>query len=158
MVTSLEGNDVLAALAGEWIGDEQIATTRWGQGGPATAKVNARFDLGRKILVQEYHEERDGKSSLQAHAIFVAEPEPGEYALYWFDSVGFTPAQAAPGHWDGSRLVFLRGSSRGQTRHIYELSDDGSYRLTLESSFDGGVNWEHVMRGEYRRADLVESM
>jgi hypothetical protein len=28
---------------------------------------------------------------------------------------------------------------------------DGIYRLTLESSIDGGVNWEQVMQGEYRR-------
>jgi hypothetical protein len=32
---------------------------------------------------------------------------------------------------------------------------DGVYRLTLESSFDGGVNWELVMQGEYRRVDAV---
>jgi hypothetical protein len=152
-MASLEGNDVLAALAGDWVGDEQIATTRWGQGGAATSRVNARFDLGGRVLVQDYREERDGKPALQAHAIFVAGLEPGEYALYWFDSYGFTPTQAAPGHWDGSRLVFLRNSSRGQTRHIYELFDDGSYRLTLESSFDAGVNWERVMHGEYRRVD-----
>ena len=115
--------------------------------------MSARFDLGGRKLLQDYREERDGKPSLQAHAVFVAGVEPGEYALYWFDSYGFTPTQPALGHWDGSRLVFLRSSSRGQTRHIYELSDDGSYRLTLESSFDGGVNWEKVMHGEYRRID-----
>lgn len=152
-MTSLEGNDVLAALVGDWVGDEQIATTRWGQGGPANAQVSARFDVGGKVLVQDYRGERDGKPALQAHAVFVAGIEPGEYALYWFDSYGFTPTQPALGHWDGSRLVFLRSSSRGQTRHIYELAGDDNYRLTLESSFDGGVNWEQVMHGEYRRVE-----
>ena len=152
-MTSLEGNDVLAALAGEWIGDEQIATTRWGQGGPAMAWMNARFDLGGKVLLLDYQEKRDSKPALQAHAVFVAGVEPGEYALYWFDSYGFAPKQPALGHWDGSRLVFLRTSSRGQTRHIYELSGGDSYRLTLESSFDGGVNWEQVVHGEYRRVE-----
>jgi Protein of unknown function (DUF1579) len=152
-MTSAEGSGVLALLAGEWFGDEQIATTRWGQGGSATAKVSARFGLGGKALLQDYREERDGKASLEAHAIFIAGAEPGEYALYWFDSYGFTPAQPALGHWDGAQLVFLRTSSRGQTRHIYELTEEGIYRLTLESSFDGGVNWEQVMQGEYRRLD-----
>lgn len=145
-----EGN-VLAALAGEWTGDETIATTRWGQGGPAVARIHARFDLGGKVLLLDYREERDGKASLQAHAVFAAGQEPGEYALYWFDSYGFTPSQPAPGHWDGKRLVFLRSSQRGQTRHIYEWVAEGIYRLTLESSFDAGVNWERVMEGEYRR-------
>jgi hypothetical protein len=146
----LDGN-VLAALAGEWMGEETIATTRWGQGGPAAARVHARFDLGGKVLLLDYREERDGKTSLQAHAVFAPGQEPGEYALYWFDSYGFTPSQPATGHWDGKRLVFLRTSLRGQTRHIYEWETDGLYRLVLESSFDGGVNWERVMEGEYRR-------
>src|SRR5215469_2553368 len=150
-MTHVEGSDVLAALAGDWIGDEQIAATRWGQGGAATARVSAHFDLGGKVLLQDYREERDGAPSLQVHAVFMAGPEPGEYALYWFDSYGYAPAQPALGHWDGSRLVFLRASPRGQARHTYDMPGDGSYRLTLESSFDGGVNWEHVMRGEYRR-------
>jgi hypothetical protein len=151
-MTSTEGNGVLAALAGEWLGEEQIATTRWGAGGPATAKVSARFGLGGKALLQDYCEERDGKQSLQVHAIFVAGAEPGEYALYWFDSYGFTPSHPALGHWDGIQLVFLRTSSRGQTRHIYRPSEEGGYQLALESSFDGGVHWERVMHGEYRRA------
>jgi hypothetical protein len=150
-MTLLQGNDVLAALAGEWTGDELIATTRWGQGGPATGRSSARFELGGRALLQDYREERDGKPALQAHAVFVAGQEPGEYAMYWFDSYGFAPVQPATGHWDGKRLVFLRTSSRGQTRHIYEMVVDGIYRLSLESSFDGGVNWEQVMQGEYRR-------
>lgn len=151
-MASEQGNGVLAAFAGEWTGDELIATTRWGQGGPAIGRVSTRFELGGKALLQDYREERDGKPALQAHAVFVAGQEPGEYAMYWFDSYGFVPSQPATGHWDGKRLVFLRTSSRGQTRHIYELVVDGIYRLTLESSFDGGVNWEQVMQGEYRRS------
>ena len=150
----MEGN-ALAALSGGWIGDETIMTTRWGQGGPATGRVYARFDLGGKVLLLDYGQERDGKLALQAHAVLVAQAEPGEYALYWFDSYGFTPSQPATGHWDGKRLVFLRTSQRGQTRHIYEWAGDGLYRLVLESSFDGGVRWERVMEGEYRRVGGV---
>ncbi|MBE1162585.1 DUF1579 family protein [Dyella acidiphila] len=150
-MTSLHGNDVLAALAGEWRGEESMATTRWGQGGSASGYAHARFELGGKALLQDYRQEREGKPSLQAHAVFTAGQEPGEFALYWFDSYGFAPGQPATGHWDGKRLVFLRSSTRGQTRHIYEFVADGVYRLGLESSFDGGVNWEQVMQGEYRR-------
>ncbi|GAB2569686.1 DUF1579 family protein [Dyella jejuensis] len=151
-MASMQGHDVLAALAGEWKGDEQIATTRWSQGGAASGHVRAEFALGGKVLLQDYREEREGKPALQAHAIFVAAQEPGEFALYWFDSYGFAPAQPATGHWDGRQLVFLRTSSRGQTRHSYEWVAEGIYRLVLESSFDG-VNWEQVMQGEYRRVE-----
>ena len=150
-MSAVTTDNALTLLAGEWHGEETIATTRWGQGGPATARVSARFDLGSRVLLQDYREERDGRPSLQVHAVFAAGPEHDQYALYWFDSYGFAPSQPAPGHWDGQRLVFLRSSPRGQTRHIYEPLDEDGYRLTLESSFDGGIRWELVMQGTYRR-------
>lgn len=141
---------VLSLLAGEWQGEETIATTRWGEGGPARGRFSARPDLGGRILLMDYREERDGQPALQAHAVLSAGPGHDEYALYWFDSHGFAPAQPAPGHWDGERLVFLRSSPRGQTRHTYAFRA-GACELALESSFDGGVHWEPVMRGSYRR-------
>jgi hypothetical protein len=143
----------LSALAGDWIGDEQIATTRWGQGGPALGYIDARPTLGGRVLVQDYREERDGTTSLQVHAVFVAGPEHDQYSLYWFDSYGFAPAVPAPGLWDGQRLTFVRSSSRGQTRHVYELHGEGAFSLKLESSFDSGVSWETVMTGSYRRTN-----
>jgi len=142
--------NALGLLAGAWEGEETIATTRWGEGGPARGRFSARLDLGGRPLLMEYREERDGKPALQAHAVFTAGPGHDEYALYWFDSYGFAPAQPAPGHWDGERLMFLRSSPRGQTRHTYAFRDDAC-ELTLESSFDGGVHWEPVMQGSYRR-------
>jgi Protein of unknown function (DUF1579) len=141
----------LSALAGDWLGEEQIATTRWGQGGPAIGHISARIDLGGRALLQDYREERDGKTSLLVHAVFVAGPEHDQYNLYWFDSYGFTPAVPAPGLWDGKRLTFVRSSMRGQTRHVYELQGEGAFSLKLESSFDSGVVWETVMTGSYRR-------
>jgi hypothetical protein len=140
----------LGLLAGEWEGEETIATTRWGEGGSARGRVSARLDLGGRVLLMDYREERDGQPALQAHAVFTAGPGHDEYALYWFDSYGFVPAQPAPGHWDGERVVFLRSSPRGQTRHTYALRED-AFELALESSFDGGVRWEPVMQGSYRR-------
>jgi hypothetical protein len=142
--------NALGLLAGEWEGEETIATTRWGEGGPARGRFSAGLDLGARVLLMDYREEREGRPSLQAHAVFTAGPGHDEYALYWFDSYGFVPAQPAPGHWDGERLVFLRSSPRGQTRHTYAFRDDAC-ELVLESSFDGGVHWEAVMRGCYRR-------
>jgi hypothetical protein len=143
--------NMLGCLAGEWQGEETIATTRWGQGGRATAHVTASLQLNGRTLVQDYREERDGKTSLQVHAVFVAEPEHDQYCLYWFDSYGFVPGTPAPGLWNGERLTFVRSSPRGQTRHVYVLDGEDAYTLKLESSFDGGVSWELVMNGTYRR-------
>ena len=143
---------VLSMFAGEWIGDESIADTRWGAGGSASSNLSARFELGGKVLLMDYRSERDGKPALQAHAVFVAGPEYAQYQMHWFDSYGFVPAAPAMGHWDGQVLIFLRSSSRGQTRHIYLPEGPHVYRLTLESSFDGGIHWDAVMTGTYRRA------
>lgn len=142
--------NILNLLAGTWEGKETIATTRWGEGGPARGRFTAQLDLGGRALLMDYREERDGRPALQVHAVFTAGPGHDEYALHWFDSYGFVPTQPAPGHLDGERLVFLRSSPRGQTRHIYTLRD-GACELTLESSFDGGVHWESVMHGSYLR-------
>lgn len=142
---------MLDALAGEWEGDEEIATTRWGKGGPAKGFIQAQMDLGGRALVQDYREVRDGKIAMQAHAVFVAGPEHDQFSLYWFDSYGFVPGVPAPGLWDGQRFAFVRSSSRGQTRHVYALEGADVFTLRLESSFDGGVSWERVMDGRYRR-------
>jgi hypothetical protein len=142
---------VLSRLVGDWLGNEEIATTRWGQGGPAVGHMQARPALDGRLLVQDYREERDGKTSLQVHAVFVAEPEHDQYSLYWFDSYGFVPGTPAPGVWDGERLTFVRSSPRGQTRHVYAFESDDVFTLKLESSFDGGVSWEPVLSGSYRR-------
>ena len=143
--------DTLGFLLGHWAGEEQIATTRWGQGGPATAEVDAVLASGGKVVVLDYREQRDGEPALQAHAVIAQGPEHDRFELFWFDSYGFVPSGPAPGHWDGQRLVFLRSSPRGQTRHVYTPDGDGTYGLALESSFDGGVTWEPVMQGRYRR-------
>lgn len=143
--------NVLARWVGQWHGEETIATTRWGQGGPATAQFTAHMELNGRVLVQDYHQERDGKPSLQVHAVFVAEPDHDQYSLYWFDSYGFVPGTPAPGLWNGDRLTFVRSSPRGQTRHVYAFDGDDVLTLRLESSFDGGVSWELVMTGRYAR-------
>ena len=137
-------------LAGPWEGEEQIAATRWGPAGTARGFIDARIELDGHLLVQDYREERDGKPALQVHAVFVAEAD-GRVSLYWFDSYGFVPEQPATGAWEDGRLVIVRRSPRGQTRHVYTPLDAHSYRLELASSFDQGASWEPVLDAIYRR-------
>lgn len=146
---------VLHQWAGNWAGEECIAATRWGQAGTAHGVISARMALGGRILVQDYREERDGQPALRVHAVFVAEADDA-CGLYWFDSYGFVPQQPAAGIWDGERLIFVRRSPRGQSRHIYTLPDARGYRFTLESSFDDGASWERVLDAEYRRTEAPE--
>lgn len=141
----------LSRFAGDWTGEETIAPSKWGDGGTALATISARLDLNERALIQEYSAQRDGKLWIKAHAVFTFEEQNSAYSLFWFDSLGFIPAQPAPGEWDGEALRFIRVSPRGQTRHTYRSIVDGQYRLTLESSFDGGASWVPVMEGTYSR-------
>jgi len=145
------GPSCLSIFAGEWAGEEAIAPSKWGPGGSAAAIISARLDLNERILIQDYSAERDGKPWLKAHAIFVFEEQSAAYSLFWFDSLGFIPRQAAQGQWDGAEWTFIRESPRGRTRHIYSLKNSDRYRLKLESSFDEGATWTPVMEGNYFR-------
>jgi uncharacterized protein DUF1579 len=141
----------LTLLAGNWKGEETIAPSKWGPGGEAVATVSARIDLNQRALIQDYSADRDGKRWLAAHAVFLFDAPSRTYNLFWFDSLGFTPTQPAPGQWTGEGLIFTRASPRGQTRHLYTFADNDGYRLRLESSFDGGASWILVMDGTYSR-------
>lgn len=145
-------HDAVAFLLGRWNGSERIADSRWGKGGDATATVSVRSDLGGKVLVMDYAGLRADGPSISAHAVITTGPEHDQFNLFWFDNFGFVPSAPAPGHWNGERLVFLRTSLRGQTRHIYVPVNGNAFELTLESSMDNGLSWEPVMHGRYLRA------
>lgn len=141
----------LHKLVGHWRGKETIQPSQWGAGGPAQAQVACREALDGKAFVQDYEAERDGKTWLQAHAIFARRAEAADYSLFWFDSLGFAPQEPAQGTWDGHDLAFIRTSPRGQSRHTYTFIDDDTYGMRLESSFDGGATYVLVMEGVYTR-------
>lgn len=141
----------LHAFAGEWIGEEQLAPSRWSAGGPATARVSAHVALEGFYLVQDYSEAVDGRPTIQVHAVFAWDEEQRQVLLYWFDSYGFAPQAPGSGQWDGDTLVLTRTSSRGMARHSYRFEGVDSYHLKLENSFDGGQTWQPVMNGVYRR-------
>lgn len=149
---SLSATNCLQRLAGEWIGQETLADSKWGIGGVAVATISARLDFNSKFLIQDYAAQRHGKPWMQAHAVFFGPQEAdGQYGLFWFDSLGFTPTQPAMGQWDGHSLSFTRVSPRGQTRHEYRFVNDKLYCLKLESSFDNGASWQPVLEGAYQR-------
>lgn len=141
----------LKMLAGEWVGEETIAASKWGPGGKAAARISARLDLGGRALIQDYSAERDSKPWLSAHAVFAFDEASPAYKLYWFDSFGFLPTLPAPGRWEGDALIFIRSSPRGMTRHTYVFPEPQKYRLILESSFDGGTTWLPVTEGHYSK-------
>ncbi len=143
--------DCLSLFVGEWAGEEIIAPSKWGAGGVASSRISARKGLNHYVLTQDYRAVRDGKPWLEVHAVFTFDEQNATYRLFWFDSLGFVPEIPALGQWDGEKLMFIRTSPRGKTRHTYDQFGDESYRLILESSFDDGKTWSRVMHGSYTR-------
>ena len=148
--TPLEEHRKLAAFAGEWAGEEMVYPSRWTEGGPATATVSARIDLNGFYLIQDARQMRDGKESFATHGVFTYDREDRLYKLFWHDSLGYYPPSPASGGWSGKSLILVRGSLRGNARHVYEIVDDNSYSMKIQFSPDA-EGWADVLTGVYRR-------
>jgi hypothetical protein len=140
----------LAAFAGEWDGEEMVFPSRWTAGGPATSRVVARMDLNGFYLIQDGVQMRDGKQVFATHGLFTYDRDDRTYKLFWYDSLGYTPPSPASGGWVGKTLTLVRGSLRGNARHVYEIIDDDSYSLKIQFSPDA-EGWADVLTGVYRR-------
>ncbi|MGY3472000.1 DUF1579 family protein [Bradyrhizobium ottawaense] len=140
----------LAAFAGEWDGEEVVFPSRWTAGGPATSHVVARMDLNGFYLIQDSVQKRDGQQIFATHGIFTYDRDDRTYKLFWYDSLGYTPPSPASGGWVGKTLTLVRGSLRGNARHVYEIINEDSYSLKIQFSPDA-EGWADVLTGVYRR-------
>ena len=127
------------------------APSRWTAGGSATSKVVARMDLNGFYLIQDTRQMRDGKESFATHGVFTYDREDRTYKLFWHDSLGYYPPSPASGGWAAKSLILVRGSLRGNARHVYEIVDDNTYNLKIQFSPDA-EGWNDVLTGVYRRA------
>jgi len=148
--TALEEHRKLAVFAGEWSGDEMVFPSRWTEGGKATAQVKARIDLNGFYLIQDTVQTRNGKESFATHGVFSYDREDRLYKLFWHDSLGYYSPAPASGGWSGKALILVRGSLRGNARHVYEVVDDNNYTMKIQFSPDA-EGWADVLTGTYRR-------
>jgi hypothetical protein len=148
----LEEHRRLAVFAGEWTGEETVFPSRWDAGGPATAQVVARVDLNGFYLIQDSRQSRGGKESFATHGVFTYDREDRLYKLFWHDSLGYYPPSPASGGWNGKVLTLVRGSLRGNARHVYEVLDDNSYSMKIQYSPDA-EGWADVLTDIYRRSN-----
>src|ERR1700676_252992 len=146
----LEEHRKLAVFAGEWSGEEVVFPSRWNAGGSATSQVTARIALNGFYLIQDTHQTRDGKESFATHGVFTYDREDRHYKLFCHDSVGYYARPPASGGWTGKVLTLVRGSLRGNARHVYEILDDNSYSMKIQFSPDA-EGWADVLTGVYRR-------
>jgi Protein of unknown function (DUF1579) len=149
--TPLEEHRKLAVFAGEWAGEEVVFPSRWTAGGTATSRVVARMALDGFYLIQDSVQTRDGKPSFATHGVFTHDREDRTYKLFWHDSLGYYSPAPASGGWAAKSLILVRGSLRGNARHVYEIVDDNTYNLKIQFSPDA-EGWNDVLTGVYRRA------
>ena len=140
----------LSVLAGEWSGEEMVYASRWTTAGPATSRVTAHMALNGFYLIQDTVQMRDGKQSFATHGLFTYDREDRTYKLFWHDSLGYYPPSPASGGWAAKSLVLVRGSLRGNARHVYEVVDDNTYNMKIQFSPDA-EGWNDVLTGVYRR-------
>ena len=141
----------LGVFAGEWSGEEMVYPSRWNAGGPATSRVVARMDLNGFYLIQDTRQFRDGKETFATHGVFTYDREDRLYKLFWHDSLGYFAPSPASGGWKDKTLTLVRGSLRGNARHVYEFVDADTYTLKIQFSPDS-EGWADVLSGTYRRA------
>ena len=140
----------LSAFAAEWDGEEVVFPSRWTAGGPATSRTVARMDLNGFYLIQDSVQMRDGKQVFATHGLFTYDRDDRTYKLFWYDSLGYTPPSPASGGWVGQTLTLVRGSLRGNARHVYEIINEDSYSLKIQFSPDA-EGWADELTGVYRR-------
>jgi hypothetical protein len=146
----LEEHRRLAAFAGEWTGEETVFPSRWVAGGQALSRVSARMDLDGFYLIQDTMQTRDGKESFATHGVFTFDREDKLYKLFWHDSLGYFAQSPASGAWKDKTLTLIRGSLRGNARHVYDIVDADTYTMKIQFSPDA-EGWADVLTGTYRR-------
>ncbi len=140
----------LHRLAGTWVGDERLAPSPWGPGGPAKGRISGRVACDGFFVVSDYEEEKDGRVVFCGHSIYGWDPALGAVAWTWVDSMGAPPAAPILGRWDGDALVFVREQPCGASRFTHRFGGDGRYLFTIEGR-QGDGPWQVMMEGTYRR-------
>jgi hypothetical protein len=147
-----EHHKKLAALAGEWVGQETLHVTPFNPTqGSATSRTTARLDLDGFFLISDYVQSREGRVSYRGHGILGYDNRQEHYTFRWFDVMGSDPGAPAVGHWKGDALQLQHQHHMGYNRYTYRVPKDGSYTFKLEMSQDGR-EWFTFLEGTYRRA------
>jgi hypothetical protein len=110
----------LAALIGDWTGEEALAASPWAPAGPARGRLAFREALGGAALTLDYAEERDGTVALTGFGLLVVEG----LSWWWFDSLGARPDGPGRGAWVSDALVLERVTPRGTNRTTLRLDGD----------------------------------
>jgi hypothetical protein len=108
----------LAAMAGEYRGEEHTEPSPWAAGGVVPVTIRLRSAVDGLLLVEDYE-----SATLRGHGVFSADAGTGAVLRYWWDSLA-PPTEPARGAFDGELLALERSSARGTNRTTWLLEDD----------------------------------
>ena len=149
----------IASVAAVWAAPAASARTKVVvAGGPppgnsglaGTVRFARDLDLNGFYQIQDTIQVRDGKETFATHGVFTYDRDDRHYKLFWHDSLGYYSPAPASGGWTGNTLILVRGSLRGNARHVYEVVDNDNYSMKIQFSPDS-EGWADVLTGTYRR-------
>lgn len=147
-----EHHEQLAAMVGEWNGNETMHPSPWSpESASATSRTVARRELGGFFIITDYEQKRDGEVSYSGHGVFGWDPRKEKYTLHWYDTMGGDPGAPALGTWEGDTLCFQHQHHMGHSRYTYVFSGKDAYTFALDFSQDGR-EWVPFCDGKYTRA------
>src|SRR5262245_33795282 len=145
-----EAHKQMSRLAGTWIGEEIMHPSQWDPaGGTATGRIENRIGLDGFALIWDYEQRRGEVVTFRGHSVWTFDARAGEYALYWFDSMGMPP-DVFRGKLDGDKLTLVSHGPMGYFRLTYHLVGEGQLRNRMEVSQDG-QQWATLFEGSYTR-------
>jgi hypothetical protein len=139
--------DRLAALIGDWQGEEALAASPWAEAGTACGRLTVRPGPGDGALLLDYAQERDGAVTLTGHGVVAAE----DLGWWWFDSLGARPQAPGTGAWVDGALVLERVTPRGTNRTSLRVDGD-ALEQRIAVCLAGETAFAELVVGRYRRA------
>lgn len=141
----------LAALAGDWTGDEVFPPSHWEpKGGKAKGRYKTRAIAGGFAFVQDYEQLRGGKVTFTGHGVFGYDVQQNCYLWHWTDSMGGMPCTATKGQWTKNQIVWENEGPMGRSRYTHTFLRGGKLGFKIEASQDG-VAWTVMMEGLYTK-------
>ena len=143
----------LEALAGSWTGDEILHPAPWlPERRTATGRFECRMGVDGFFLINDYVQEREGRTIFRGHGVYGYDPDRGRYTMHWFDSMGGGGYREPPlGVFEDDVLRFEAETPQGRARYTYTIVDADTFEFRIEGSADGKT-WIPFMEGRYRRS------
>ena len=143
-------HEKLKLLAGSWKGEETLFPSPWDpQGGKAEGIVTNAMGASGFVLVHDYVQRRDGRTTFTGHAVFSWNADAKAYHCHWWDSMGMPP-NLFVGNFTGDTLVMESEGGAGRSRTTWAMKGN-RYDFTMEVSPDGS-QWFTFMSGSYARS------